>query len=584
MESEEILGLQFSVHWSTCSSIPGSDFLSAIRIKYLLAIMLTVALLSSFLVVSVKAADQGDIQTAIDQGVQALVDLQCTDGSWHEGTWSDSHPIATTCLALVKLQERAYDLGYSSPFDAAYEYSDAVINGWEFVLVATKITKTTPLTVQPAGNPDVNGNEYGLDFATATGERYGYTQGICLMALASTGTPDRENEGGLDFNGDGNADTYLELAQDVAEHLAYGQVDSGVQQGGWHYTLADNAALAADNSVTGYAVLGLAYAETFGVALPAFVKPETDIWVNYIQCTDGGSGYNAPVSSNELRTGNLIFEMTFVDGATAPTTVRFQDALAYIEQHWRDANMNPGWGYSLSPCADYQAMYTLMKGLEYSNIDLIDTDGDTVRDNDWFNQDPSATPAQDFASVLVQQQDLATGLWPSTCHQYGDQALCQIWALLILEKTAPPPPAIEVSLDIHPTSCPNPLNTKSKGVMPVAILGTEDFDVTQVDPSTIRLIRADLTEPVEVSLLRWAMEDVATPYEPNGEEACYACNEEGPDGFMDLTLKFKSQEVVAAIGEVSDRECIMLTITGNLKEEFGSTSITGEDVVRIIKK
>jgi protein-S-isoprenylcysteine O-methyltransferase Ste14 len=29
MESEEILGTQFSVHWSTCSSIPGSDFLSA---------------------------------------------------------------------------------------------------------------------------------------------------------------------------------------------------------------------------------------------------------------------------------------------------------------------------------------------------------------------------------------------------------------------------------------------------------------------------------------------------------------------------------------------------------------------------
>ncbi|HDM75276.1 MAG TPA: response regulator [Deltaproteobacteria bacterium] len=28
MESEEILDLQFSVHWSTCSSIPGSDFLS----------------------------------------------------------------------------------------------------------------------------------------------------------------------------------------------------------------------------------------------------------------------------------------------------------------------------------------------------------------------------------------------------------------------------------------------------------------------------------------------------------------------------------------------------------------------------
>ena len=97
-------------------------------------------------------------------------------------------------------------------------------------------------------------------------------------------------------------------------------------------------------------------------------------------------------------------------------------------------------------------------------------------------------------------------------------------------------------------------------------------------------IRADLNDPVEVSPIRWAMEDVATPYEPNGEEACYACNEEGPDGFMDLTLKFKMQEVVAAIGEVNDGECLILTLTGNLKEEFGGTDIAVEDVVKIIKK
>ncbi len=39
-----------------------------------------------------------------------------------------------------------------------------------------------------------------------------------------------------------------------------------------------------------------------------------------------------------------------------------------------------------------------------------------------------------------------------------------------------------VALDIHPTSCPNPLNPKSRGLMPVAVLGTADFDVTLLDP------------------------------------------------------------------------------------------------------
>ena len=40
---------------------------------------------------------------------------------------------------------------------------------------------------------------------------------------------------------------------------------------------------------------------------------------------------------------------------------------------------------------------------------------------------------------------------------------------------------VEVGVDIKPGSCPNPFNTKSKGVLPVAVLGTKDLDVTTVD-------------------------------------------------------------------------------------------------------
>jgi hypothetical protein len=137
---------------------------------------------------------------------------------------------------------------------------------------------------------------------------------------------------------------------------------------------------------------------------------------------------------------------------------------------------------------------------------------------------------------------------------------------------------IQVPVDIKPTSCPNPLNTKSKGVLPVAILGTEDFDVTQIDPASVRLAE-------EVAPLRWSWEDVATPYEPfTGKETCDNCTTKGPDGYMDLTLKFKSQEVVAALGAVSDGECVVVELTGNLMEEYDGTPIVGEDVVLILKK
>jgi len=134
--------------------------------------------------------------------------------------------------------------------------------------------------------------------------------------------------------------------------------------------------------------------------------------------------------------------------------------------------------------------------------------------------------------------------------------------------------AIEIPLDIKPTSCPNPINTKSKGVIPVAILGTAEFDVTEIDPATVLL--------EGVYPLRWAWEDVATPFEPYAEkEDCMDCNEYGPDGYTDFTLKFNKQEIIAAFGEVEDGDCLVLTLQGEL---FDGTPIYGEDVVKILKK
>jgi len=167
---------------------------------------------------------------------------------------------------------------------------------------------------------------------------------------------------------------------------------------------------------------------------------------------------------------------------------------------------------------------------------------------------------------------------------------------------------VGVPVDIKPTSCPNPLNTKSKGVTPVAILGTADFDVTEIDPETIKLIGI-LTD---VSPLSWNWEDVATPFEPyTGKEDCdLDCNTEGPDGYLDLTLKFDTQKLLDAIGtvesfEVSEEElnalesgeidqvttsngeilfdgaCLVIQLKGAL---IDCTPIIGEDVVRILKK
>jgi hypothetical protein len=126
---------------------------------------------------------------------------------------------------------------------------------------------------------------------------------------------------------------------------------------------------------------------------------------------------------------------------------------------------------------------------------------------------------------------------------------------------------IPVAVDIKPQSCPNPLNVKDKGMLPVAILGTEDFDVNQIDIASIRL--------EGVAPVRSSYEDVATPVSDGNECECTTA---GPDGYTDLTLKFKTQEIVEAIGEVNDADVLSLALTGVL---FGERPIEGAHCVLI---
>jgi hypothetical protein len=135
-----------------------------------------------------------------------------------------------------------------------------------------------------------------------------------------------------------------------------------------------------------------------------------------------------------------------------------------------------------------------------------------------------------------------------------------------------------VPVDIKPESCPNPMNQRSRGKTPVAILGTPDLDVTTIDPASIRL--------EGVGALKSDFEDVGTPFEPYwGKSDCdYDCNEYDGDGYMDLTVKFSTQEIMDVLGGVQDGECRRLRLTGYFLEEYGGGPIIGEDVVVMVPK
>lgn len=131
------------------------------------------------------------------------------------------------------------------------------------------------------------------------------------------------------------------------------------------------------------------------------------------------------------------------------------------------------------------------------------------------------------------------------------------------------PLEVIVPLDIHPGGCPNPLQPERRGVIPVAIVGSTDFDVASIDVATLTL--------AGVAPLRWNVEDVATPYEPYiGRDSADACTSAGEDGYPDLTLKFDAQEIVDTLGEVAPGDVVVFQLAGTLLD---GTPLVGEDTM-----
>lgn len=130
----------------------------------------------------------------------------------------------------------------------------------------------------------------------------------------------------------------------------------------------------------------------------------------------------------------------------------------------------------------------------------------------------------------------------------------------------------DVAVDIQPGSCPNPLETKRRGILPVSISGREDFDVNDINVSSITL--------EGVSPLRWDIEDVSTPYfmEDFVNLDQNDCHTQMKDGYNDLSLKFDTREILSALGDVEIGEIIYLTLTGELND---GTSFSGGDVMII---
>ena len=239
------------------------------------------------------SATPEEIEASINAGVAWLVANRNADGSWGAGEWDR---VAATGLAVVKLQDRAREL----PTD---EFDDEIQAGLDYIF--------SQATINPYGA--------GSGICFATGNYETYSTGIAMMAIANDGAL-----GQIVNTGPAAGQTQGDVLQGNVDFFVFSQNPDGA----WRYWAGMQDS---DQSNAGYAVLGLGYARDAGIDTSA-VDAGLINWINAIQAADGGSQYMINWAwENVLKTGNLIFQMTFV--GIGPGDPRFDAAMAYIEAH-----------------------------------------------------------------------------------------------------------------------------------------------------------------------------------------------------------------------------------------------------------
>ncbi len=385
-------------------------------------IWLLVTVLVFSLVGLAQAASEQAKQDAIKNGLQWLAGQQQAGGYWNYG----GNERASTAAALLAFTEQ-----YSKPGGwFGNDYKPVVDNAAKWLLGQTK-----NFTYPGPNWWSFTGQGYGFEWYGGDRNRSTYESGLTIPALAKYATlPWVGINTVVPATGVGYVDgkTYAQVINLGLDSFLWGQRGPGNNYyGGWRYHPQWTSA---DNSTAQWPAVALLYGQALtGYSIPTKTKTALQAWINYIQNTNGGSGYDSPTYLvNEAKTGGLLIEMAVAGGGGNKT-----NALAYLNTNWKNTNNSTWDGNFGHP----YAMWSIYKGLEVA----IGLDNETVITNLHPNPGDINNPNhgwnwwEDYCDWLVKNQN-ADGSWTGYSYWYGP--LATAWNINILNATQVPGPVV----------------------------------------------------------------------------------------------------------------------------------------------
>ena len=381
----------------------------------------------SLIRVYAAASQQTKINIAIEKGLLFLYLNQ-----YPEGNWNGEDYIGATGMSVLSFEENGH-LPNNNYFEDVY--AKYVKKGLNYILSQAY---TMPISVQPAGNPDSDGDGLGVYFAGGNT----YSNGIGFLALI--GAHRNQISAKLDTIEVGvyAGQTYYDLITDAIDIIAYSQTDAdaGDQRGGWRYNINTGNAYSSDNSAVQWPALVLEAAEnSWGMATPQFVKDELKLWLIASQQSDGGFGYQYPwMYVNIAKTGAGIGSYAYLGYNTDSSAVA--NALVYTDAHWFDTSDPYGWRGQFY--GNLYAIYGMAKGLRIINHRVGITN---VAAHNWY---------EEYANFLLtdptfgQQSD---GHWYNY-EFFATENISSAFAVLVLTQgvVIPPPVAVIEPIGSHP--------------------------------------------------------------------------------------------------------------------------------------